>query len=114
MDRRVEKLVRLFSGTCFRGLAVQAEVRQSLEIHARSRNQVQDFSVLFEHSKNNVSQILQEVKTIRNLHGIRNCPPRRFRVEFAATIPAHHLYSWMLRKPVVGESVRAALGQNVY
>jgi hypothetical protein len=52
---------------------------------------------LFEHSKNNVSQILQEVKTIRNLlHAIRNCPPRRLGGVFAATIPAHHLYySWM-------------------
>jgi hypothetical protein len=63
----VEKLVRLFSGALFGGLAVQAEVRQPLEMHGRSRNQIQNFGVLLKHPKNNVSQILQEMEAIRNL-----------------------------------------------
>jgi len=68
--------------------------------------------VLLEHPKNNVSQIFQEVEPIRNLHGMRSCPPRRFGV-LAATVPAHHLYSRMLPEPV-GESVRTPVGQDVY
>jgi len=53
--------------------------------------------VLLEHPKNNVSQVLQQMEAIRNLHGMRRCPPRRFGV-LATTIPAHHLYSRMLRE----------------
>jgi hypothetical protein len=63
----VEKLVRLFSSALFGGLAVQAKVRQPLEMHGRSRNQIQNLLMLPEHPKNNVSQILQEMEAICNL-----------------------------------------------
>jgi hypothetical protein len=81
-------------------------------MHGWSRNQIQDFGVLLEHPKNNVPQILQEVKTVRNLHGMRSSPPRRFGV-LPAAIPAYYLHTWMLPKPS-GEGVRAPVGQNVH
>src|ERR1700709_265861 len=77
-----------------------------------SRTQIQDFSVLFEHPKNNVPQILQEVKTVRNLHGMRSSSSRRFGV-LSAAIPAYYLPPRMLHKPF-GERVRAPVGQNVH
>jgi hypothetical protein len=78
----------------------------------RSRNQIQDFGVLLEHPKNNVPQILQEVETVRNLHGMRSCPLRRFGV-LATTIPAHHFHTRMLPEPL-GESIRTPVRQDVY
>src|SRR5918995_1369614 len=78
----------------------------------RSRNQIQDFGVLLEHPKNNVPQILQEVKPVRTLHGMRSSPPPRFGVPPAA-IPTYYLHTWMLHKPF-GEGVRAPVGQNVH
>ena len=68
--------------------------------------------MLLEHPKNNVPQILQEVKTVRNLHGIRSSPPRRFSV-LPAAIPAYYLHPRMLPKPS-GEGVRAPVGQDVH
>jgi hypothetical protein len=107
-----EELVRLLSHAFLGSSAVQTEVRQPLEMHGWSRNQIQDFGVLLEHPKNNVPQILHEVETVRNLHGMRNCPPRRFGV-LTTTIPAHHFYTRMLSEPG-GESVRTPVRQDVY
>ena len=68
--------------------------------------------MLLEHPKNNISQVLQEVKTVRNLHCMGSSSSSCFGV-LAAAIPAHYLHPWMLREPM-GESVRAAVGQDVY
>jgi hypothetical protein len=57
-------------------------------------------------------KILQEVKTVRNLHGMRNSPQRRFGV-LPTAIPAYYLHTWMLHKPS-GEGVRAPVGQDVH
>jgi hypothetical protein len=82
-------------------------------MHGWSRNQIQDFGVLLEHPKNNVPQILQEVETVRNLDGMRSCPPRRFGV-LATTIPAHHHFHTRMLPEPVGESIRTPVSQDVY
>ena len=104
--------LRLLSHAFLRSSAVQTEVRQPLEMHGWSRNQIQDFGVVLEHPKNNVPEVLQKVETVRNLHGVRSCPPRRFGV-LATTIPAHYLHPRMLPEPM-GESVRAAVRQDIH
>jgi hypothetical protein len=68
--------------------------------------------VLLEHPKNIVPQILQEMKTVRNLHGMRSSLPRRFSV-LPAAISAYYLHARMLHKPI-GEGVCAPVGQNVH
>lgn len=68
--------------------------------------------MLPEHSRDHVSEVLQEVEAIGDLSGVRGGPPRRFGV-LAATIPAHHLHTRVLPKPP-GEGIRAPVGQHVY
>src|SRR5215210_5951457 len=109
---RFEELLRTLSCALLRSLAVQAEVRQSLEGVHRSWHQVQNLGVLLEHPKNNVPQILQEVETVGNLPSVRSNPPRCFSV-LATTIPANNLDFRMPRKPP-GEGVRTPVGQNIH
>jgi hypothetical protein len=78
----------------------------------RDRNEVQNPSVLPEHSRNHVTQVLQEMEAISYLHGVRSGPPHRFGV-LSATVPAHHLHPLMLTEPP-GEAVRAPVGQNIH
>ena len=68
--------------------------------------------MVLEHPKNNVSQILQEMETVRNLHGI-GCGSTCGLCILAATIPAHYLNTRMLPEPV-GESIRTPVRQDVY
>ena len=63
-----EELAHLLSRAFFGGLAVQTEVRQPLKMHGRSRDEIQNLCVLLEHPQNHISQVLQEVETVRNLH----------------------------------------------
>ncbi len=71
----LEKLSFLLSRAFLRSSAVQAEVRQSLEIYGRSRNEIQDLGVLPEYPEDYVPQVLQEmVEAVGDLHGVRRRP----------------------------------------
>lgn len=83
-----------------------------MEMVRRGRDEVQNLGVLPEYSRNHVPEVLQEVKTIGNLHGVRGGPPHRFGV-LPAAIPAHHLHTRMFPEPP-GEGVRAPVGQDVH
>jgi hypothetical protein len=78
-----------------------------------ARNELQNFDMLPEYPKYDVPQILQEVETIGNLHGVRSSPPCCFGI-LAAAIPAHYLHTRMLSEPT-GEGVHTTpVGQNVH
>src|SRR5215208_8129559 len=68
--------------------------------------------MLPERPRDHISEVLQEVEAVGNLHGVRSGSLGRFGV-LSATVPAHHFYSRMLRKPP-GEGVRTPVGQYVH
>ena len=68
--------------------------------------------MLPEHSRNHISEVLQEVEAVGNLHGARSDPTYSLAV-LIAKVPAHHLDPRMLRKPS-GEGVCATVRQNIH
>ncbi len=78
----------------------------------RGRDEVQNLGVLPEYSRNHISEVLQEVEAVRNLHGIGYGSSCSLCV-LTSTIPAHHLHTRMFPEPP-GEGVRAAVGQNIH
>src|SRR5688572_7157976 len=68
--------------------------------------------MLPEHPRDHISEVLQEVEAVGNLHSMRSGSFGRFGV-LSAMVPAHHFYSRMLRKPP-GEGVRTPVGQNIH
>src|SRR3712207_1352302 len=59
-----EELVCLLSRAFLRSSAVQAQVRQPLEMYGRSRNEVQDLGMLPEYPEDYVPQVLQEMEAV--------------------------------------------------
>jgi hypothetical protein len=107
-----EELSPLLPRAFLRSSAVQAEVRQPLEMHARSRNELQDLGVLYEYPQDYVPQVLQEMEAIGDLHGVRRRPSGGLRI-LTATIPAYYLHPRVFAKPA-GEGVRAPVWQDVH
>ena len=78
----------------------------------RTRNEVQNLSVLPKYSRNYVSEVLQEMEAVGHLYGAR-CRSSCGLGVLAATVPAHYLHPRVLREPL-GERVRASVRQNVH
>ena len=78
----------------------------------RTRYEIQNLLMVPEHPRDHVSYVLEEVEAVGDLHDVRSGSLGRFGV-LSATVPAHHFYSRMLRKPS-SEGVRTPVGQNVH
>src|SRR5215211_6259647 len=67
-----EVLLCLLSRALLRSFAVQAEVRQSSVDGSSDAERGPDLVMLPEHSRNHISEVLQEVEAVGYLHGARS------------------------------------------